>query len=225
MKTLHFPVTVVDDFFSCPHEVRKFALQQEYFLDAENRWPGKRTKSLHELHPALYNATIGKVFSLFYDLNKLETQWYVDARFQLIDKEYEEGWIHRDTEYLATGIIYLSDQICNSGTTIYRPVDSLNTSIKHNDKKQKSFSDTTLIPEFKDFRLENNKQFRPTITVENEYNRLVLFDGHLYHSANNFYGEEAESNRLTLVFFVQKLNFNTAENVELPVHRSRTFAL
>jgi len=225
MKTLHFPVTVVDDFFSCPHEVKKFALQQEYFLDTENIWPGKRTKPLHKLNLALYNATIGKVVSLFYDLNKLETQWYVDARFQLIDKKYEEGWVHTDTGCLATGIIYLSDHICNSGTTIYRPIDPLNTSIKHSDKKQKSFSEAALIPEFKDFRLENNKQFRPTITVENEYNRLILFDSHLYHSANNFYGDEAESNRLTLVFFVHKLNFNTAENVELPVHRSRTFAL
>jgi hypothetical protein len=225
MKTLHFPVTVVDDFFNYPYEVRKFALQQEYFSDTENRWPGKRTKPLHELNLTLYNTIIGKVVSLFYDLKKLEAQLYVDARFQLTDKEYEEGWIHTDTGCLATGIIYLSDQICNSGTTIYRPVDSINTLIKHNDKKKKSYSDTTLISESKDFRLENNKQFRPTVTVENEYNRLVLFDSHLYHSANNFYGDGAESNRLTLVFFVHKINFNTAENVDLPIHRSRTFIL
>lgn len=227
MKTLHFPITVVDDFFEYPDAVREFALQQEYLPDPDNKWPGKRTKPLHELSPVLYNTTIAKVLSLFYDLKKIEVKWCVNARFQLVGEEYEEGWVHTDKENLITGIIYLSNQVCNSGTTLYRPIDPVNAVLKNTNKKHESFNNTDLVTSVKDFRLENNKQFRPTVTIESEYNRLVLFDSHLYHSANNFYGSGVESNRLTLVFFVNRLDFNTpmSEIIETPISRSRTFCL
>ena len=224
MKTLHFPTTVVDDFFDYPDAVREFALQQEYLTDPQNKWPGKRSKFLHELNPVLFNTTIAKVFSLFYDLKQIEVKWVVLASFQLVGEEYQEGWVHRD-ENICTGIIYLSNQVCNSGTTLYRPIDPVNAVLKNANKKYESFNNTDLVTSVKNCRLENNKQFRPTVTIENEYNRLVLFDSHLYHSANNFYGSEVESNRLTLVFFVNRLDFNTSmsETTKTPISRSRTF--
>jgi hypothetical protein len=221
MKTLHFPITVVDDFFEYPDEVREFALQQEYFSDVENKWPGKRTKSLHGLNSVFFNNTINKVFSLFYNLEKINISWVTKAHFQKVDGKYQKGWIHTDFN-ICTGIVYLSKSKNKCGTTIYRPIDPINTILKNTDKKCESFNDTDLIPNTNDFMLENNKQFRPTVTVQEEYNRLVLFDGNLFHGANEFYGDEDDSTRLTLVFFIEQIHVYEEGSV-FPVPRMRKY--
>jgi len=223
MKTVHFPITVVDDFFEYPDEVREFALQQEYFSDPDNNWPGKRSKPLHEINYNLYNSCVSKFVSLFYDLNLVSGEWNGHASFQIVDAQYENGWVHAD-ENLITAIVYLSKNVCGSGTTIYRPIDPTIAGIKNIDKKQESFNDTSLVKANREFQLKNNQQFRPTVTVESEYNRLFLFDSHLYHAANNFYGSNLESNRLTLIFFIYKLTFNNQKlkTIFLPVSRLRT---
>jgi hypothetical protein len=221
MKNLHFPTTVVDDFFEYPDAVREFALQQEYLPDLENKWPGKRTKSLHEINFVLFNNIVNKVLSLFYDLEKTNISWSTNAHFQKVGSKYKEGWIHTD-DNICTGIIYLSKTENKCGTTIYRPIDPINASIKNADKKFESFNNTDLIPNTNDFRLENNKQFRPTVTVQEEYNRLVLFDGHLFHGANEFYGDEDDSTRLTLVFFIRQIHIH-AEDAVFPVPRMRNY--
>jgi hypothetical protein len=221
MKTLHFPVTVVDDFFDYPDEVREFALQQEYLPDFENKWPGKRTKPLHEINPTFFNNTVNKVISLFYNLKETNVQWSTSAYFQKVDAKYKEGWVHND-ETICTGIIYLSKSKNKCGTTIYRPIDPINANIKNGNKKTDSFKNTDLIESTKDFRLENNRQYRPTVNIEEEYNRLVLFDGHLLHSANEFYGDEDDSARLTLIFFMRQIHIHQA-NAVFPVPRMKEY--
>jgi hypothetical protein len=221
MKTFNFPITVVDDFFDYPDEVRKLALQQEYLPDPENQWPGKRSKPLYEINPTFFNNTVNKVFSLFYDLKEINIQWNTSAYFQKVDAKYKEGWIHTD-DNICTGIIYLSKSKNKCGTTIYRPIDSVNATFKNLDKKVESFINTNLIADSENFRLEHNKQFRPTVTVEEEYNRLVLFDGHLLHGANEFYGDEDDSARLTLIFFARQIHINKA-NAVFPVPRMKKY--
>jgi hypothetical protein len=221
MKTLHFPTTVIDDFFEYPDAVREFALQQEYLSGSGNKWPGKRTKSLHEINFSFFNSTVNKVFSLFYDLEKTKILWNTNAYFQKVDSKYQEGWIHTD-DNICTGIVYLSKSENKCGTTIYRPIDPINAIIKNVDKKYESFNNTDLIPNTNDFRLENNKQFRPTVTVQEEYNRLVLFDGRLFHGANKFYGDEDDSARLTLVFFIRQIHIHE-EDAVFPVPRMRNY--
>jgi len=221
MKTLHFPITVVDDFFEYPDAVREFALQQEYLPDPENKWPGKRSKSLHELNRTLFNSVINKSLSLFYNLDKTNILWNANAHFQKVNSKYQEGWIHID-DNICTGIIYLSKSKNKCGTTIYKPIDPVSASIKNIDKKIESFSNTDLLEENKNYLLDNNKQFRPTVTIQEEYNRLVLFDGHLLHSANEFYGDEDDSARLTLVFFIRQIHIHE-EDAVFPVPRMRNY--
>ena len=220
MKTLHFPITVVDDFFNYPDEVREFALQQEYLSDPENKWPGKRSKPLHELNPTLFTNTVNKIFSLFFNLYKTKISWSANVCFQKINSKYQEGWVHAD-DNICTGIIYLSKSKNKCGTTIYKPIDPINASIKNTDKKIESFKNPDFITNNNNFRLENNKQFRPTVTVQEEYNRLVFFDGHLLHSANEFYGDENDSARLTLVFFITQIHIH--EDTVFPVPRMRNY--
>lgn len=219
MKTVNFPVTIVDNFFDYPDEIRDFGLQQEFFLDEENRWPGKRTKPLYEINSSLFQTSLNKIFSLFFNLKDTKISWVSDARFQLVDNKYKDGWIHRD-ENILTAIIYLSKTQNNSGTTIYSPIDPINTEIKHVDKKVESFKDFSLIEKNDGYREDNNKQFKPSVTVQGDYNRLVIFDGNLFHGANNFYGENDSSSRLTLIFFVEQIQI-FGKNV-FPIPRLKT---
>jgi hypothetical protein len=221
MKTLHFPITVVDDFFEYPDAVREFALQQDYLPDPGNKWPGKRTKSLHEINFVLFNNIINKTFSLFYEKNKDFMTYFSNAYFQKVNSKYQEGWIHTDGN-ICTGIVYLSKSEHKCGTTIYRPIDPINTVIKNTNEKIESFKNTDLIPNANGFRLENNKQFRPTVTVQEEYNRLVFFDGRLFHGANEFYGDEDDSTRLTLIFFIKQIHIH-AEDQVFPVPRMKNY--
>jgi hypothetical protein len=223
MKTTHFPTTVVDDFFDYPDQVREFALQQTYTKAEDNRWPGKRSEELSVLSPILFNLSLSKIMSLFYNLQKINISWVSNACFQMVDGRYDDGsgasWVHVD-DNIVTAIVYLSKSNNKSGTTIYRPIDPLTTSLRNLEHKERSFEDPEFIPAVKDFKLENNKQFKPSVTVEEEYNRLVLFDGHLYHSANNFYGSQDEDARLTLIFFITQIN--VSEGNIFPISRLKT---
>lgn len=219
MKTANFPVTVIDDFFDDPDSVREFALAQEYETDQEGNWPGKRTKPIHELNPAFFNLFVNKIVSVFYDFSSVEIKWTAAAHFQLIDKSYQEGWVHLDKS-LASAVIYLSKDARGSGTTIYRPIDTLSCGIKNNNEKVDLFKHCSLGDDLGFLREENNQQFRPTVSVESEYNRLVLFDGHMYHAANNFFGDEKEDSRLTLICFLKNISFSSYQG--LPVSRLKT---
>ncbi len=219
MKTVNFPVTVVDDFFDDPDYVREFALSQDYFIDEEGNWPGKRTKPLHEIDSNFFNSVINKLLSLFYDFSSTQVQWNAAAHFQLIDESYEEGWVHLDKS-LASAIVYLSKDIKGSGTTIYRPLNPLSCTIKNNAHKINNFKNCSLGEDIGFLRKENNEQFRPTVYVESEYNRLFMFDGHMYHSANDFFGNDKNSSRLTLICFLKNVSFSSYQG--LPVTRLKT---
>ena len=65
------------------------------------------------------------------------------------------------------------------------------------------------------FRKENNEQFIESIVVKNKFNRLIAFDSHLYHSAEGIDDDDTHD-RLTLVFFIEKLNVD-----EYPLQRLR----
>lgn len=213
-----FPVNIIDNFFDNPDKVRAWALQQEYLPDPEGRWPGLRTKLIHELDEPFFNYTCRKVFSQFYDLENEQIEWEVSMAFQIVPKHYDSGWIHSDVkDSQITGIIYLSNNAnLNGGTSIYQEKKNiLHTIHRHDEHKQNSYLNKISIEEAKKHKQEHNAQFEETIRVSNVYNRLISFDSHLHHAAQDFFGE-GEDSRLTLVFFVNKLFVNNT-----PISRVR----
>jgi hypothetical protein len=212
------PVTILDNFFDNPDKVRTWALQQEYLPDPEGRWPGLRTELIHELDEPFFNHICRKFFSQFYDLANEQIEWEVSMCFQLVDGDYDSGWIHSDEKLTQiTGIIYLSpNSNLNGGTSIYRVKSNMVHYVYRNPEyKVNSYLNKVSIEEAKKYKEEHNAQFEETIRVSNVYNRLVLFDSHLHHAAQDFFGKGEES-RLTLVFFVNKLFVNNS-----PVGRVR----
>jgi hypothetical protein len=209
MQTI--PVTVLDNFFDDPDKVRTWALQQEYLPSTEGLWPGLRSKPIHELNNDFFQCTSGKVFSQFYDLDvEKKIQWSISMNFQIVHEGYDCGWIHSDQgDSQITGIIYLSpNSNLNGGTSIYRQKSNLIQHVhRNNEYKKNSYLNKMNIEDAKQYKQEHNSQFEETIRVSNIYNRLITFDSHLHHAAQDFFGEGQDS-RLTLVFFVNELFVN-----------------
>jgi hypothetical protein len=210
MNNLIIPHTIIDGFFNDPDVVREFALEQDFFKDPENKWPGKRSKPLHELHPELFYYIHKKFLNLFYPKGDMTPYLYTaTSYFQLIDSNYNSGWVHCDIEAL-TIIIYLNrNPNKNAGTIIYSPKIEGHGTI-NGDKKQNLFSGVINEEEGKNYRLENNNRFQEEIIIKNKFNRLVAFDSHVPHGVQDYSNDES---RLTLVSFIHNLQ---VENY--PIH-------
>ena len=209
----NFPLTVVDNFFDNPDKVVEYALSCQYEKAKDGRWPGKRSEPLHTINPELFNVSGDKLISLFYkgDL----PFWNIAANFQIIDNKYTDGWVHRDKDNIITGIVYLNkNENLKSGTSIYRTKkDKFDAQQINKDEKIKSYLDGEYNSEH--YRIANNSQFEETINISNVYNRLICFDSHMLHAAQNF-SENLEP-RLTLVMFVKSIS-----DWDTPIKRLRS---
>ena len=216
----NIPVTVLDNFFDDPDAVRELALQQKFEVDPLARWPGKRTKHIHEISDSLHETVCNRLFSLFYDFRAEGAKWEVASCFQKVDKSYSNGWVHSDAkDAVLSAIIYLTPNAdIKGGTSIYRKKpDNAFARIKHGDVKEASYKNKTNDADTEKYRLENNSQFEETIKIGNVYNRLIAFDSHMLHAAQDFFGDENQDNeRLTLVLFTLSLVAGTS-----PIHRSK----
>lgn len=221
-----FPLTVVDNFFDDPDEVRRFALAQEFEKDPRGVWPGHRTKPLHLLHPIFFEQTFNKLFSLFYSRSQTEVQWEMNASFQKVDNGYGAGWVHVDSGYTSltddvqvvmSGIVYLTpDAPLNSGTSIYRLKRGLlAASSTLNELKEQHYNGIFTKEDTDRYREVHNDQYEETIRVGSVYNRLITFEANQPHAAQCFFGDGDDS-RLTLVFFARKVLANRT-----PIQRMR----
>lgn len=192
------PLTVVDNFFENPEAIREYALGCEYKSDSEGRWPGMRTEQLHLVDEELFHRICRRYFSLFFDVNNPNLRWTVEAYFQKIKKTEDVGWIHSDIGSLTSTIVYLTpDQDIGAGTSLYVPKEE-GKDVMHTDKKVAHYKGEMSDEECLPYCLENNSNFVETARIGNKYNRLVSFDGSLYHGANL---DRISDERLTLVFF------------------------
>ena len=214
------PLTVVDNFFDDPDAVREFALSQEFLPDPTGHWPGTRTKSLHLIDNDIFDLFAKKYFSLFFAVEKLG--WTVDARFQKIGKQYGKGWAHNDIGVIITGIVYLNPTPAPNSGTVLLDKRSLWSNTRLNDKQTEKTNFYKNLASEEDVELSrqrNNNEFNDTVIINAKYNRIVTFDSHIIHSAQDYHGENDEE-RLTLVFFV-----NDVSTANTPIYRSRCHIL
>ena len=214
------PLTVCDNFLDNPDMMRKLALGVPYHKDPDGRWPGERSDSLHLIDNDIFDLLTKKYFSLFFDIEKIA--WSIDARFQKVGKEYGKGWAHTDVGPIITGIIYLDPEPQPNSGTIILEKNSLraNGRINHRQEdKIKFYQGQTSEQEAEIARQRNNDSFSAGITVQSKYNRLLTFDSHLIHTADEFYGEDL-SERLTLTFFVFDIS-----TTKTPIYKSKQHIL
>ena len=209
-----YPITIVDNFFDDPFEVIKLAEQQEFKIDTLGRWPGKRTEDVFKFSPNFYYHTYQKLFSLFYNLEKIKYEYYGQMVFQKVGNHFDDGWVHVDKQMLLTAIIYLNQNpSLNSGTSICMPNGTNWSTFKNLNKKEESY---VLEKDDPVARCENNAQFHESVIIKNKFNRCLAFDACLAHKAN-FEPLPNNEERLTLVCFVENF-FSDDFN---PINRMR----
>lgn len=214
MSNKLFPVCVIDDFYDNPYDVREFALSQKFYPNDDNRWPGSRTKGIHEIDDYLFHHFCEKVLSIFYSLENIK-HYKIYTAFQKIkpfhpqkDNPNNRGFIHRDGS-LFGGVIYLNlNSEERTGTSIYtfknkwycdNYLDNYANNIKFKKYGGENLTDDDIL------KWDNSRdQYIETVRVENVFNRCILFDGNNFHGVPYFGIEE----RLTQVFFLESLSLH-----------------
>ena len=219
---IHIPALCIDDFYSDPDKIRKFALAQEYTAPPKGTYPGKRTKRLHELDRNLFDQFSNKLLSVLFDLSNTNINYEIDTSFQLIPSVDSNpmspknmGWVHNDEDVVFAGVIFLTPKIdLNCGTSIFKLVDPSKidgSSAKHDFYKNGTDSN------YDELIQQHRSAYIETIRFNNVYNRLIAFDSDSAHGVNSYYSDTEP--RLTQVFFVTKLETKTV----LPISRHKHF--
>jgi hypothetical protein len=201
----YLPTMIIDNFYENPELWRDFALDLEFFKGNRGSWPGLRSEFLNKLDPELFNLVYLKIMHFLkpYGYTKfLELQ----TTFQLIDESYGQGWVHDDDpHFTVAGLIYLNPTApVGTGTTLYSNQTDFNGEIY-----SKIFMDDVLVAtekqreQYSKYREDQRNHFKPVTTIENVFNRCIIFDPRTWHSADNFFGSDKQNTRLTQVFFAR----------------------
>ena len=230
MSNVLFPTTIIDNFFDNPYDVRKLALSTKFYPNNDGRWPGARSAGIHKINRELFEHIASKILGLFYDLNDIDN-YILQSTFQHIIPSEEKnsplnrGFIHRD-HVLLGGVIYLDEDYEEGiGTSIYTPKNSWYCSSGKNDlassvnnlKKRKYKDGYSFNSDDLETWDKHRDRFNETITVQNVFNRCILFDGTSFHGVPHFGTKE----RLTLNVFFENITFvPTDRTPTYPMYRS-----
>lgn len=209
----NFPVTVVDDFYEDPDYIRQYALSLDYTPSNTGDWPGFRTEPLSNINSELFESFGKKILSLFFDLDNIEIECDITTGFQKIypfsPKKYDiknSGWIHLDQESILSGVIYLNPEPEeNTGTSFFKlkpgEIDdgTQHTKFLHYSNSS-DFNEEDYIKEKENF----DNKFIETIRIENQYNRLIVFENGIYHGVPSYFRSKTDP-RLTQVFFISSI--------------------
>ncbi len=217
-----YPVTIVDNFYDNPDAIRKFALAQKYKFrheetDIDYVYPGCRTKDLHELDRDLQAKVLKKLISVFHIPEHDQMRWAISSSFQSVGAAYGQGVIHTDSNTIFAGVLYLSPNApLDAGTSLYRKNKSFDQA-KY--KKAYELNDERFKAGELVMDITYHSMFDEVIRVNNVYNTLILFEGDIFHAANNFFGTTLKDSRLAQVFFINKIDANKANS--FPLNRTK----
>lgn len=226
MSNKLFPVCVIDDFYTNPHDVREFALSQKFYPNIDGRWPGARSEPIENINDSLYSHFCQKILSIFYNIGDISS-FNIETSFQKIKPFHSDkfnknnrGFIHQDST-LFGGVVYLDvDVEERTGTSIYTPKDKWwHPSNFYNyidSLKIKRYSGGKLTDENISDWDKSRDEYIESIRVENIFNRCILFDGNSHHGVPFFGSKE----RLTQVFFVKNINFKSHHHPRYPLNKN-----
>ena len=221
-----YPVAVISNFYENPDAIRQFALAQKYTFRHEEAgldyvYPGCRTQDLHSLDASLQAMVLKKLVSVFHIPEHDLMRWSISSSFQSVSEIYKEGVIHTDSNTIFAGVLYLTpDAPLNSGTSLYRKNTSFNQERyqKALDQNDERFKSGEIV-----MNTDYHSMFDEVVRVNNVYNTLILYEGDIFHAANQFFGRTLEDSRLAQVFFVNKIDANKANS--FPLNRTKAIKI
>jgi hypothetical protein len=197
------PTRIVDNFFEAPTGWRAFALDQSYERSDTGTWPGVRSKSLDQLDSDMFEIFAKKLLQVLPEFVGFRE---LGINFHLIDETFDKGWVHDDDPTLnVVGVVYLNKNAPpDSGTTLYCDQYDLDADRYRSLFKQDVLSiDPEERKKLTYARDDQRSKYRPSMVVENVFNRCVIYDPRTWHSPNKFFGKTKEDSRLNIVFFAQ----------------------
>lgn len=199
---------IVDNFYPNPHQARKFGLTLNFKpglieTNGYTRWnyPGRRA-----FNPWPSNQKyLKKRFQEITGERILDwkTDWTNTAYHVGYEEQYGINWIHHDyskwmNENLNfwAAVIYLHpDPPPRSGTTLYR--HKTRGFGGRNNKGSDHF-----YGRLEDSDLPDKDDWIPHITIENVFNRCIIYPGIQYHAPTvSWFGDSKETGRLTQIGF------------------------
>jgi hypothetical protein len=186
---------VVDNFYSNPDEIRNFGLSQMYFEGEGAVGWRTRKQFLFDGLKERFEAIMDKKIR---DTTPDGTGWFdmgINGRFQSCIGGTPQVF-HCDSQQWAAVIYLTPDSPPQSGTSFYRHKD---TKVRHaseinwgTDDSLRTFNQNTFM---------DPTPYERVDTVGNVYNRLVIFDGKLIHSGNDYFGWSIDTGRFFQIFF------------------------
>ena len=181
-------LVVIDNFFSDPDVIRKWALSEKYYDTKElteitskvskspNYFPGLRTLPLTKLKSPYSEAIMNSTARIGRHVFGIQGNIDLVSSFHLTRKDdIDMANIHTDNSFdpgiVLAGVIYLTpDAPLDSGTTLY-----------------------------------TKQPHKEVDKISNVYNRFVLYDASVFHRANSYFGDDMQTGRLTIVSFIRKV--------------------
>jgi hypothetical protein len=212
-----YPTIIVDNFFKYPQDVRELALTMEYSPSDTGTYSGVRTKSLHTTHPNFFRHVCQKILDC-YSVECVEYSAYM--HFHLTGQEFGSGgWVHVDADRrfdsALASIIYLNidNNDIDNGTCLYK-IKNLDRGDENMTLMKRSYIDSV---DNQGAKALHNADYEATVKMGNTFNRMVGYDPRNPHSGSNYYGNNKETSRLTLLVFFNKIV--TPDNYS-PLHRA-----
>lgn len=183
---------VVDNFYEDPFEIRNRALELEYRSD-ENYFKGARSLG------KFLTDDIGRRFEQL--IGKPITKWDhdVNGAFQYCTPE-DLLVYHMDSQTWAATVYLTPDAPPECGTSFYRSranhISRCPTKMGHTYKNANILIEDAFKGGFYD-----KTKFELVDSIGNVFNRLVLWDAKLIHSASQYFGKTKQDARLFQMFF------------------------
>jgi hypothetical protein len=188
-------IYVVDNFYEDPHSVREFALQQMFYPGEGAVGHRTRKQFLFEGIKEKFEYILKENIPLHNDNNQGWEDIGINGRFQTCPAGTPLVY-HCDSQKWA-GMVYLTpDAPPQCGTSFFRHKE---TKIRHNTEINWEIGQGLQVFNQKTFL--DGTPYELVDTVGNVFNRLVIFDGGLIHSAAGYFGWDIPSSRLFQMFF------------------------
>lgn len=191
---------IVDQFYTNPHWVREFALQQDFVSDLKV-YKGKRTKERF-LWPNLKEE--------FERLLQLRIKDWLDQPangvFQITGYDDPLVW-HSDSQHYAAAIYLTPDAPVGAGTSFWRDTKYGCRRPPTHQMESYNFIEDRHLAEREIYNLYNfthPDNWELVDRVGAVFNRLVIWDAKLIHSASSYQGlisDSLENGRLVQLFF------------------------
>ncbi|HSI24427.1 MAG TPA: DUF6445 family protein [Methylotenera sp.] len=204
-----YPVTIIENFYEKPEQIRKFALSQKFSYCKELPhidyvYPGGRTQDLSNLDKVLFDKICTKLVSVFHNSEHDMMRWLITTSFQSVSGEYDQGVIHTDNNTVFACVLYLTPEApLSGGTSLYKKNNTFDE-----DKYQQALVDNDKRFRAGEIAMDTSyhSMFDEIVRVNNVYNTLIIYEGRHFHAANEFFGKTLEDSRLAQVFFVSKID-------------------